>query len=127
MPIPTHITSVQALRGPSSAGCYRFAGTLTLLGLISAPGAFGAPGGGNIIGGSGTIAQSGATTTITQGSQRLAINWNSFSSKAGESIVFKQPGASAMALNRVTGMGASELSGSLSANGQVFILNPNGV
>lgn len=127
MPIQTHITSFQALRGTSSAGCYRFAGTLTLLGLISAPGAFGAPGGGNIIGGSGSIAQSGATTTITQGSQRLAINWNSFSSKAGESIVFKQPGASAMALNRVTGTGASELSGSLSANGQVFILNPNGV
>ena len=126
-PIQTHITSFHALRGTSSAGCYRFAGALTLLGLISAPGAFGAPGGGNIIGGSGSIAQSGATTTITQGSQRLAINWNSFSSKAGESIVFKQPGASAMALNRVTGTGASELSGSLSANGQVFILNPNGV
>lgn len=120
-------TFVQPLRGASSGGCYRFAGTLTLLGLIAAPGAHGAPGGGSLVGGKGSIDQSGATTTITQDSARLAINWNSFSSKAGESIVFRQPGASAIALNRVVGTGASELSGSLSANGQVFILNPNGV
>nr|WP_217345560.1 GLUG motif-containing protein [Noviherbaspirillum sp. L7-7A]MBV0879856.1 filamentous hemagglutinin N-terminal domain-containing protein [Noviherbaspirillum sp. L7-7A] len=120
-------TAVQTSYGASSGSCYRFAGTLTLLGLIAAPGAYGAPGGGSIVGGSGNITQSGATTTITQNDARLAINWNSFSSKAGESIVFKQPGASAIALNRVVGTGVSELSGSLSANGQVFILNPNGV
>jgi filamentous hemagglutinin family protein len=118
---------VEAFRSAPSGGFYRLAGTLTLLGLIAAPGAYGVPGGGNIVGGSGSIVQSGATTTITQDSARLAINWNSFSSKSGESIVFRQPGASAIALNRVVGTGASELSGSLSANGQVFILNPNGV
>ena len=120
-------TPVQVFHVAPSAGCYRLAGTLTLLSLIAAPGAYGAPGGGSIVGGSGGIAQSGATTTITQDSPRLAINWNSFSSKAGEAIVFRQPGASAIALNRVVGTGATELSGSLSANGQVFILNPNGV
>jgi len=123
----TGTTSVQTFHDARPGGCYRLAGTLTLLGLIAAPGAYGAPEGGSIAGGNGSIAQSGATTTITQNSARLAINWNSFSSKAGESIVFKQPGASAIALNRVVGTGASELSGSLSANGQVFILNPNGV
>ncbi|MFS0755055.1 YDG domain-containing protein [Noviherbaspirillum sp. 1P10PC] len=120
-------TPVQVFHVAPSAGCYRLAGTLTLLSLIAAPGAYGAPGGGSIVGGSGGIAQSGPTTTITQDSPRLAINWNSFSSKAGEAIVFRQPGASAIALNRVVGTGATELSGSLSANGQVFILNPNGV
>lgn len=109
------------------SGGWRFAGALGLLGLIAAPLAHGAPGGGGIVGGSGSIAQAGSVTTISQDSARLAINWNSFSSKAGESIVFKQPGPSAIALNRVIGAGASELQGSLDANGQVFILNPNGV
>jgi filamentous hemagglutinin family protein len=126
-PSSSETTPGSVFRGAPSGGRYRFAGTLTLLGLLAAPGVHGAPAGGNVVGGSGSIAQSGATTTITQDSARLAINWNSFSSKAGESIVFRQPGASAIALNRVTGTGASELSGSLNANGQVFILNPNGV
>jgi filamentous hemagglutinin family protein len=126
-PSSSETTPGSVFRGAPSGGRYRFAGTLTLLGLLAAPGVHGAPAGANIVGGSGSIAQSGATTTITQDSARLAINWNSFSSKAGESIVFRQPGASAIALNRVIGTGASELSGSLNANGQVFILNPNGV
>ena len=119
----------QSFRGASSAGGYCLAGTLILLGLIAAPGAHAAPAGGSIAAGSGKgdITQSGTVTTITQNSDRLAINWNSFSSKTGESIVFNQPGTSAIALNRVTGAGASELHGSLTANGQVFILNPNGV
>ena len=119
--------ATQACMAAPSACCYRLAGTLTLLGLLAAPGAYGAPGGASVVGGSGSIAQNGASTTITQNSARLAVNWDSFSSKAGESIVFLQPDASAIALNRVIGAGATELSGSLSANGHVFILNPNGV
>ena len=85
------------------------------------------PSGGTVSAGSGTISQNGSTTTITQGSQNLAINWATFNVAAGESVSFVQPNASAIALNRVTGTGASSIDGSLSANGQVWILNPNGV
>ena len=86
------------------------------------------PVGGVVSAGSGSIAQSGsATTTINQSSQRLAIDWNTFSTAAGESVVFVQPNAQAIALNRVLGTSATQLLGSLSAKGQVFILNPNGV
>jgi filamentous hemagglutinin family protein len=92
-----------------------------------------APAGGEIKAGAGVISQQGLTTTITQSASqtqqpaRMVIDWNSFSSAASESIVFNQPNAAAIALNRVTGVNPSQLMGTLTANGQVFILNPNGV
>jgi filamentous hemagglutinin family protein len=86
------------------------------------------PSGGIVTQGAGRIVRPDTgTTAITQASSRLAIDWTSFSSAAGEKINFIQPNASAIALNRVTGGGRSELMGSLNANGQVFVLNPNGV
>src|SRR3989304_8687273 len=85
------------------------------------------PTGGQISTGAGTIAQAGATTTITQNTQNLAINWQSFSIGSNEAVRFNQPNASSIALNRVLGQDPSSILGSLSANGQVFVLNPNGV
>ncbi|END4907087.1 filamentous hemagglutinin N-terminal domain-containing protein, partial [Salmonella enterica subsp. enterica serovar Newport] len=64
----------------------------------------------------------------TQGSQKLGTNWNTFDIAQGNRVVFVQPGSSAVALNRVVGGGgASQIMGSLTSNGQVFLLNPNGV
>ncbi|WP_371437599.1 GLUG motif-containing protein, partial [Polaromonas sp.] len=77
--------------------------------------------------GTASLATVGNTTTINQGSQRVAIDWTSLSTRTNEALVFNQPNASAIALNRITGSSPSELLGSLTANGQVFILNPNGV
>lgn len=77
--------------------------------------------------GAGSIGQNGATTTITQTTPRLAIDWARFSIQPGESVNFIQPGAGAIALNRVTGSESSSILGSLNANGAVFLLNPNGV
>jgi filamentous hemagglutinin family protein len=77
--------------------------------------------------GAASVATAGNTTTINQSSQRAAIDWTRLSTRANEALVFNQPNAQAIALNRITGSGASELLGSLTANGQVFILNPNGV
>ncbi len=94
---------------------------------LLSPLALAAPTGGQISAGSGTIAQAGLNTTITQTSQNLAINWQGFNIAANEAVRFNQPNASAIALNRVTGQNPSQILGSLSANGQVFILNPNGV
>lgn len=85
------------------------------------------PTGGEVVAGSATIAQTGSATTINQSSQNAAINWQTFSVGKTESVQFNQPNASAITLNRVTGAESSQILGSLTANGQVFILNPNGV
>jgi filamentous hemagglutinin family protein len=89
--------------------------------------AWAAPAGGQVSAGSGSIAQQGAVTTVTQTSPKLAINWHSFSSGVNETINFVQPDRSAIALNRVLGSDPSALLGKLNANGQVWLLNPNGI
>jgi filamentous hemagglutinin family protein len=94
---------------------------------ILVPHARAQPNGGNISAGAGAISQAGTTTTINQSSQNLAINWQNFSIGSNEAVHFNQPNASSIALNRVLGQNPSQILGSLSANGQVFVLNPNGV
>src|SRR5690606_12824525 len=50
-----------------------------------------------------------------------------FSIGKNNSVTFHQPSASAVALNRVLGPDVSVIQGALNANGQVFLVNPNGV
>src|SRR6185436_7656013 len=68
-----------------------------------------------------------SAVTIDQSSARLAINWLSFDIASHESVTFNQPSSQAIALNRILGQDPSTILGNLSANGQVFLLNPNGV
>ncbi|TKC87743.1 filamentous hemagglutinin N-terminal domain-containing protein [Trinickia terrae] len=100
--------------------------------LATCPAARGAPAGGQISAGSGAInaaanSAGGTSTVIQQSSNRLAINWNSFDIGTKDRVTFVQPSSSAIALNRVTTQSATQILGTLNANGQVFILNPNGV
>lgn len=85
------------------------------------------PTGGRVTAGNASIASSGTTTTITQTSDRAVINWNTFDIGAAETVRFTQPSAQAAALNRVTGSQLSSLQGTLTANGQIYLVNPNGV
>ena len=91
--------------------------------------AFGAggPSGGQIVSGVGSISQAGAVTTIQQGSPTLQLNWQSFNVGAGQTVNFVQPGRSALAVNRIFGSTPSAIMGHLNANGQVWLINPNGV
>lgn len=98
-----------------------------VLGTMSMGVAVAAPTGGTITSGIGDIAQVGSATNINQASQRMDINWQTFSSAANESINFFQPNATALAINRVIGGVPSELRGALNANGRVFVLNESGV
>ena len=91
------------------------------------PLAFAGPEGGSVAAGSANIASQAGATTITQTTDRAVVNWRGFSTSAGETVRFNQPGATSVTLNRVTGDAASRLDGSLTANGRVFLLNPNGV
>lgn len=96
--------------------------------LIAATPLFGGlPSGGSFVSGSGEMATSGMELTVTQDVDRAIIDWTSFSIGDGFSTQFVQPSSTSAVLNRVTGGSASELHGSLSANGQVFLINPNGI
>lgn len=85
------------------------------------------PTGGNIVGGSGSISQAGNSLNVQQNSDKLITNWDSFDIGAGHTVNFYQPGSNSVALNRVIGEDASAIYGNLNANGQVFLVNPNGV
>lgn len=86
-----------------------------------------APQGGQVVGGAATIQQNGTRTQILQQSPRAMIDWRSFSVGATESVNFSQPGATAAILNRVVGSDPSAILGRITANGQVFLVNPNGI
>jgi filamentous hemagglutinin family protein len=86
------------------------------------------PTGGQLQAGAATIATPGAgAMQITQTSDRAIINWQSFSVGAGGRVEIGQPGATAALLNRVTGSTTSEIAGQITANGRVFLVNPNGI
>ncbi|MBI2319676.1 MAG: filamentous hemagglutinin N-terminal domain-containing protein, partial [Betaproteobacteria bacterium] len=86
-----------------------------------------APIGGQVVAGAGSISQSGATTTIRQSSQNLSLNWKSFNIAPRETVNFLQPSASALAVNRIFDTNGTQILGRLNANGQVWLLNPNGI
>ncbi len=86
------------------------------------------PQNGHVAAGSATIVQTNPQTlTINQGSQKAIINWQSFSIGTGETTSFNQPDSSAITLNRVTGVDPASIMGNLNANGQVWLVNPNGI
>jgi len=95
--------------------------------VLSASIAFAGPTGGVVSSGTASISTAGTTTTINQSTSKAAIDWSSFSTNSNEIVNFVQPNSSSITLNRVTGTSASTLNGQLNANGQVFIINPNGV
>ena len=85
------------------------------------------PTGGQVTAGSATINQTGNTLNINQASQKAALNWQSFNIGTNGTVNFVQPNNNAVALNRIGGNSASEIYGHLNANGQVFLMNPNGI
>lgn len=60
-------------------------------------------------------------------SDRSIIEWKDFSIEPGETTRFIQPNSKASVLNRVIDAYPSRLLGNLEANGQVLIVNPNGI
>ncbi|MCK5041870.1 MAG: filamentous hemagglutinin N-terminal domain-containing protein, partial [Sphingomonadales bacterium] len=82
---------------------------------------------GEVVRGEATIDYNGLNTTINQNSLKAIINWDSFSVGEAGSVVFNQTGADAVTLNRVTGDGVSNILGSITAPGHVFLINRNGI
>lgn len=74
-----------------------------------------------------TIDKTTDKMTITQSSPTTQINWKSFDIGQKKEVEFKQPDENAVAYNRVIGGNASQIQGKLTANGKVYLANPNGV
>ena len=88
--------------------------------------AYANPSGGTVVSGSATFASSGHSLTITN-SPGTIIDWHSFSINKGELTQFIQQSATSQVLNHITGGDPSQILGSLQSNGQVFLINPNGI
>ncbi|NVO17593.1 MAG: filamentous hemagglutinin family protein [Rhodoplanes sp.] len=70
-----------------------------------------------------------STVTIEQTAAQAILNWTSFNVGARTTLVFDQQGnASWVALNRVAaGTAPSQILGNLQADGQVYVINQNGI
>ncbi|CAH0296654.1 Heme/hemopexin-binding protein [Massilia sp. Bi118] len=95
-------------------------------GAVAAPAFAQLPSGPAVVNGSAGIASDGSRMTITN-SANAVLNWQSFSIGAPNSVRFEQPSASSQVLNRVVGNDPSNILGSLSSNGGVWLINPHGV
>ena len=90
--------------------------------------AWAGPTGGQVVSGQAQISTPTAqSTVVNQATQKAVINWQSFGIAGNESVQFIQPSSTSVVLNRIVGSDASRIFGSLSANGQVFLVNPQGV
>jgi trimeric autotransporter adhesin len=122
-------TRIEGLQAARRGNRYRADHFCVLALTISWPctAALAGPTGGQITAGSGTISQSGNTTTVTQNSANLDLSWLNFNIAANQTVNFVQPGAGSIAINRILGNSASTIFGHLDANGQVWLINPNGI
>ena len=86
------------------------------------------PAGGRVEAGSASIGRPDtARMQIDQGSNRAILSWDRFSVGTGGEVVFNQPSSTSATLNRVRGGDISHLNGNIRANGEVFLINRNGV
>ncbi|MBV6794500.1 filamentous hemagglutinin N-terminal domain-containing protein [Xanthomonas euvesicatoria] len=86
------------------------------------------PTGGSIAGGTGTInAVNGSSRTVDQTSSHMALTWSAFDIGSSATMIFNQPSASSVVLNLVQSGNPTQIYGNINANGQVFLLNSNGV
>jgi filamentous hemagglutinin family protein len=107
-----------------------FVGAFGAAFLLSAVGsaALAGPEGASVVKGTAVVSGIGTgAVTINQSSDRAVLDWRSYSVDLNESVRYNQPGAGSISLNRVTGGNSSQILGSLSANGQVWLVNPAGI
>lgn len=104
------------------------ASLLAILQLL-APSALGLPQGPTVINGIHTTTISTPTFSKMEieNAPGAIIDWDSFSIAGGEWVEFVQQDAASAILNRVTGADISQISGQLTSNGRVFLINPNGL
>ena len=64
---------------------------------------------------------------IIQSSDKAIIDWNSFNIQKNEATHFQLPSANSINVSRVTGGVSSSIFGTLTSNGKLMLINPNGI
>lgn len=68
-----------------------------------------------------------STLEVTSESTRAIVDWETFSITSTQTTEFILPSSSAAILNRVTETDPSNILGTMTCNGQLFLINPNGI
>ncbi|WP_442114053.1 MBG domain-containing protein [Pseudomonas sp. NUPR-001] len=95
--------------------------------LATTASASGLPQGGQVVSGGASISQSGANMEVQTSGPRTAIDWQRFNVGPDNRITFKQPDGRSVTLNRVIGGDPSKIYGTITSNGQLILVNPNGI
>jgi filamentous hemagglutinin len=77
--------------------------------------------------GNATATQTANQLTVNQTSQNAILNWQSFNIGSGSSVNFVQPNSTALAINNIFQGNPSQIFGSLTANGRIYLINQNGI
>ncbi|MGA2440833.1 MAG: filamentous hemagglutinin N-terminal domain-containing protein, partial [Tepidisphaeraceae bacterium] len=85
-----------------------------------------APHGAAVVSGTATISTSGSLTKIVAGNNSI-ISYSSFDIARGETVQFVQPSVASRVLNRIASVMPTQIDGTLTANGQVYLVNPSGI
>ncbi|MBF0110372.1 MAG: filamentous hemagglutinin N-terminal domain-containing protein, partial [Magnetococcales bacterium] len=85
------------------------------------------PTGGETVSGNVNIQQSPSTMNIDQASERALVDWKSFDIGTNEKVIVTQPSTGSILVNRVLGSDFSSISGLLSSNGHLVLINPHGI
>jgi hypothetical protein len=129
--------SISETRGSESSSAVsliftRFIGALCL-GFVLVSTAFADPAanvlpvGGVVVQGEAVISQTANTMSINQATSKAIVNWQGFDIGAAATVNVIQPNNSSVLLSRVVGNNPSQIFGLLNANGQVVLINPNGI
>lgn len=64
---------------------------------------------------------------VKQSSERGIVEWQHFNIKEHEQVNFTAPSVDSITLNRITGAGPSNINGKLTANGNLILINGDGI
>jgi filamentous hemagglutinin family protein len=131
----TAVSEFAKSRGKTSCGGQRavarsgfiLRAAFAALALSCGSASYASPKGATVVTGNASVNSEAGRTTIHQTTQNAALTWQSFDIGVNESVSFLQPNSHSVALNRVLGSDPSSILGSLSSNGKVFLVNPNGI
>ena len=88
---------------------------------------FALPRGGAVTHGGASLSYSTNKLLINQHTSAASFSWTSFNVKSGQSVQYVTPGSSSVSMNFIGGTTPSSIEGSVTSNGILYFMNPNGL